>query len=176
MMDRICVLWLTLAIVAGPVAAPARAAAQCRLCDTASAEVEADIAAPPPIQLEVEASLDFDRLVLTGPAGGTASLNPNGSRSVSGSITELTSRAMVGSAVIRGEPGRIVRISLPSRIDMYGLNGNRISIEAVESDLPASAQLDSSGSLSFRFGGRLQIIGDADGDYRGDVPITVEYL
>jgi len=175
MMDRICVLWLTLAIVAGPVAAPARAAAQCRLCDEATGAVEADVA-PPPIQLEVEASLDFDRLVLTGPAGGTASLNPNGSRSVSGSITELTSRAMVGSAVIRGEPGRIVRISLPSRIDMYGLNGNRISIEAVESDLPASAQLDSSGSLSFRFGGRLQIIGDADGDYRGDVPITVEYL
>ena len=59
---------------------------------------------------------------------------------------------------------------------MYGLGGNRISIDGIESDLPASARLDSSGSLSFRFGGRLQIIGDADGDYRGDVPITVEYL
>jgi hypothetical protein len=82
---------------------------------------------------------------------------------------------MVGSAVIRGEPGRMVRISLPSRIDMHGLNGSRISIDGIESDVPASARLDSSGSLSFRFGGRLQIVGDADGDYRGDVPITVEY-
>jgi hypothetical protein len=37
------------------------------------------------------------------------------------------------------------------------------------------ARLDSAGSLSFRFGGRLTISGDAEGDYRGDVPITVEY-
>jgi Domain of unknown function (DUF4402) len=174
MMDRIRVLFVTLAFVAGPVAAPARAAAQCRLCTNPT--VEADAETGKPIELEVEASLNFDRLVLTGPDGGTASLAPDGSRTVSGAITELSSRAMVGSAVIRGEPGRMVRISLPSRIDMYGLNGNRISIDGIESDLPASARLDSSGSLSFRFGGRLRIVGDADGDYRGDVPITVEYL
>ncbi len=176
MMDRTCVLLASLALVAGSVAAPPRAAAQCRLCDNATTAAEADVTAAPAIQLEVEASLDFDRLVLTGPSGGTASLTADGSRSVSGSITELTSRAMVGSAVIRGEPGRMVRISLPSRIEMHGLNGNLISIDGIESDLPASARLDSSGSLSFRFGGRLQIVGDADGDYRGNVPITVEYL
>jgi hypothetical protein len=174
MMDRIRVLFVMLAFAAGPVAAPTRAAAQCRLCTNPT--LEADTEAGSPIEIEVEASLNFDRLVLTGPDGGTASLAPDGSRSVSGAITELSSRAMVGSAVIRGEPGRMVRISLPSRIDMYGLNGNRISIDGIESDLPASARLDSSGSLSFRFGGRLQIVGDADGDYRGDVPITVEYL
>jgi hypothetical protein len=29
--------------------------------------------------------------------------------------------------------------------------------------------------LSFRFGGRVRITGNADGDYRGDLPITVEY-
>jgi len=176
MMDRTCVLLAGLALVAGPVAAPRGAAAQCRLCDTPTTGAAADVAASQPIRLEVEASLDFDRLVQTGPGGGTASLTVDGSRSVSGSITDLTSRAMVGSAVIRGEPGRMVRIALPSRIDMYGLNGNRISIDGIESDLPASARLDSSGSLSFRFGGRLQILGDAEGDYRGDVPITVEYL
>ena len=33
----------------------------------------------------------------------------------------------------------------------------------------------SAGNLTFRFGGRVQISGDADGDYRGDLPITVEY-
>jgi hypothetical protein len=172
MMDRTCVLLAMLMLAA----APERAAAQCRLCDTPTTGVEVEAAAAAPVRLEVEASLDFDRLVLIGPSGGTASLTPDGSRSVSGSVTELTSRAMVGSAVIRGEPGRMVRISLPSRIDMHGLGGNSISIDGIESDLPASARLDSSGALSFRFGGRLQIIGDADGDYRGDVPITVEYL
>ena len=174
MLDRICVLWGLLALVASPVAAPTRAAAQCRLCDNPT--VDAETAAASPIRLEVEASLNFDRLVLTGTGGGTAHLAADGTRSVSGSITELTSRAMVGSAIIRGEPGRMVRIDLPTRIDMYGLNGGRITIERLESDLPASARLDSSGSLSFRFGGRLQIVGDADGDYRGDVAITVEYL
>lgn len=171
MLDRTCVLLAVLML-----AASGRAAAQCRLCDEPTSGIEVDTTATSPVQLEVEASLNFDRLVLTGPNGGTASLTPDGSRSVSGSISGLTSRAMVGSAVIRGEPGRMVRIALPSRIDMYGLGGNRISIDGIVSDLPASARLDSSGSLSFRFGGRLQILGDADGDYRGDVPITVEYL
>lgn len=176
MMDRTCVLLGLLALAAGPAAAPSLAAAQCRLCDTPVIEREADAARTPSIRLEVEASLDFDRLIVTGPNGGTASLTADGTRSVSGSVTELTSRAMVGSAIIRGEPGRTVRISLPPRIDMHGLSGNRISIDAIESDLPASARLDSNGSLSFRFGGRLEIVGDAEGDYRGDVPITVEYL
>ena len=176
MLDRICVLLVALACLAGSVAAPSGAAAQCRLCDNPVSESEADAAAAQPVRLEVEASLDFDRLVLTGADGGTASLTADGSRSVSGSVSELTSRAMVGSAVIRGEPGRMVRIALPSRIDLYGLNGNRISIDDIQSDLPVSARLDSSGSLGFRFGGRLRIVGDAEGDYRGDVPITVEYL
>jgi len=36
--------------------------------------------------------------------------------------------------------------------------------------------LDGAGNLSFRFGGRLRINGDADGGYRGDVPITVDYM
>jgi hypothetical protein len=172
MMDRTCVL-LALLMHA---AAPQPAAAQCRLCDAPMTGADGAIETASPVRLEVEASLDFDRLIVTGPDGGTASLAPDGSRSVSGSVTELTSRAMVGSAIVRGEPGRTVRISLPSRIDMHGLGGNAISIDGIESDLPASARLDSNGSLSFRFGGRLQIIGEAEGDYRGDVPITVEYL
>jgi len=45
----------------------------------------------------------------------------------------------------------------------------------VVSDLPAIPHLDSAGNLSFRFGGRVRITGDADGAYRGELPITVEY-
>lgn len=176
MMGRNCVLWLMLAMIVGPVAVPAPAAAQCRLCDIPTTAAEPANAPDSPMRLEIEASLDFDRLVLTGPDGGTASLTATGSRSVTGSVSELSSRAMVGSAVIRGEPGRMVRIDLPSRIEMFGLSGSQIIIEDIASDLPASARLDSAGTLTFRFGGRLKILGDAEGDYRGDVPITVEYL
>jgi hypothetical protein len=83
---------------------------------------------------------------------------------------------MVGSAVVRGEAGRAVRIELPRRIELHSLSGARIGIEDIVSDLPSAPRLDSAGSLSFRFGGRLSISDDAEGEYRGDVPITVEYL
>jgi hypothetical protein len=83
---------------------------------------------------------------------------------------------MVGRAVVRGEPGRAVRIDLPARIELHSIGGGRIAIDGIISDLPGAPQLDSNGNLSFRFGGRLRVVGDAEGDYRGDVPITVEYL
>lgn len=83
---------------------------------------------------------------------------------------------MVGQAVVRGEAGRAVRVELPQRIALYSVSGGRIGIDDLVSDLPAMPRLDSSGRLSFRFGGRLNVTGDAEGQYRGDVPITVEYL
>jgi hypothetical protein len=151
------------------------AAAQCRLCDTPTTTRE-ERSGHGPISLEIETSLDFDRLILLGNGVGSATLLPDGSRSVSGVISDISGRAMVGSAVIRGEAGRPVRVELPRRIELYSVSGARITIEEIVSDLPSVARLDSAGSLSFRFGGRLTISGDAEGDYRGDVPITVEYL
>jgi len=82
---------------------------------------------------------------------------------------------MVGTAIVRGEPNRVVRVELPHRIDLYSLSGGRITFDSVVSDLPALPKLDSAGRLTFRFGGRLQVTGDADGDYRGELPIIVEY-
>jgi len=156
-------------------ASPVPAVAQCRLCEkpVTTREAQGEDAA---ISLDIETRLDFDRLILLGQGEGTATLLPNGTRTVSGAISEMSGRAMVGSAVVRGEPGRTVRVDLPNRIDLYSLSGGRISLEDVVSDLSAAPRLDGSGSLSFRFGGRLRISGDADGDYRGDVPITVEYM
>jgi hypothetical protein len=69
-----------------------------------------------------------------------------------------------------------VRIELPRRILLHSINGGQISVDDVASDLPSIPRLDGSGTLSFRFGGRLTVSGDADGEYRGDLPITVEYL
>ena len=76
---------------------------------------------------------------------------------------------------MHGAPDRIVRVELPRRIDLYSVSGGRITLDDVVSDLPSLPRLDSAGNLTFRFGGRVQISGDADGDYRGDLPITVEY-
>ena len=164
-----------LALAAGMSVLAGPAGAQCRLCSSPTT-VREDASADGPIRLEIETSLDFDRLVMLGSGEGSATLLPNGQRSVSGMVENLSGRAMVGSALIHGEAGRSVRVELPARIELYSLSGARITIEDIVSDLPSGAKLDSAGALAFRFGGRLQISGDAEGEYRGDVPITVEYL
>jgi len=83
---------------------------------------------------------------------------------------------MVGSVIVRGEPGRLVRIGFPDSILLHGLTGNSIRVRALTSDLPSAARLDSRGNLQFRFGGALEISGAVEGDYRGEIPITVDYL
>lgn len=155
--------------------APGPAPAQCRLCSTPTT-VPDQVDESGRIQLEVAAILDFDRLILLGAGTGAATLLPNGERSASGTIATLSARAMVGSVTVRGEPGRTLRVDLPSRIDLYSLSGSAIAVEELETDLPSLPRLDPAGNLTFRFGGRLTISGDADGEYRGDVPINVEYL
>jgi uncharacterized protein DUF4402 len=156
------------------VAAPRPATGQCRLCDAPTTTVEK----PDPqdeIRLEIESSLDFDRLVLLGDGDGVAVVRPDGTRSAEGTVAGIGPRAMVGSATVHGAAGRAVRVELPGRIALYSLGGGRISVDDLVSDLPALPRLDAAGQLSFRFGGRVHVTGDSDGDYRGDLPITVEY-
>lgn len=154
--------------VAQPVGAP------CRLCTSAEPEKSDRPAAP--VRLEVEASLNFDRLILGGPGTGSAELSPGGARLAQGSVQAIGARAMAGLVVVRGEPGRQVRIDLPRSIELRSHNGGSLQLESIESDLPPVAILDSSGRLRFRFGGVLRISGEADGDYRGDIRVNVEYL
>ena len=154
---------------------PVPASAQCRLCETPTTELPGD-GDGPALQIELQTTLDFDRLVLLGEGQGAATLLPTGQRSASGAVATVSARAMVGSVSVRGAPGRAVRIELPPRIELHSSGGGRIAIEAIETDLPSLPRLDAAGNLSFRFGGRLDVRGDAEGDYRGDVPITVEYL
>jgi len=162
-------VWLA-AVLAGA----SGAAAQCRLCDGQKSIFDDDKAAP--IELEVESSLKFDRLVLLGTGEGTAILKPDGTRVVSGGLLGFNGTALVGSAVVRGEPGRLIRIELPRLIELYSLSGAQLAIDEIATDLPSAPRLDSNGRLSFRFGGRLQVKGEADGDYRGDLLITADYL
>ncbi|WP_169738080.1 DUF4402 domain-containing protein [Sphingomonas astaxanthinifaciens] len=150
-------------------------AAPCRLCGEGDTLTAPDEKAGP-VALEVQTSLDFDRVILTGTAGGTAHVGPDGSRSTSGALAPMTGRAMNGDVVIRGEPNRQVRVELPRRIELYGFSGGMLTITAITSDLPAFPRLDAEGRLRIRFGGELYVSGDAEGTYRGDVPITVDYL
>ena len=56
------------------------------------------------------------------------------------------------------------------------MSGGRITIDEMVTDLSGAPKLDSAGNLRFRFGGRIRLSGSNDGDFRGDLPLTVEYL
>ena len=167
-------LALVLAAFAAAAATAWPADAQCRLCEKPTT-AQPDSAGGDDVRLEIETSLNFDRLILFGEGQGAAVIRPDGSSAAEGAVTDISPRAMVGTAVVHGQPGKAVRIELPNRIELYSLSGGRISFEDVTSDLPSLPRLDSVGNLTFRFGGRVRITGDADGEYRGDLPITVEY-
>ena len=175
MVGRALLLRLSIAAALPALAGSVPAAAQCRLCDTPTTARD-EAAAGQDIRLEIETSLNFDRLILFGSGAGTALIRPDGSTSAQGAVTDVGPRAMVGTAVVHGQPGRAVRIELPRRILLHSISGGEISFDDVVSDLPSVPRLDDAGSLTFRFGGRLTVTGDADGEYRGDLPITVEYL
>ena len=174
MVARAALLAFGVAAAALLSAAPS-ARAQCRLCETPTTAPSQD-GAGGKIDLQIEASLDFGRLIVSGAGEGTATLLPDGTSQVSGSVEAMSMRAMVGEASVRGEPGRMVRIDLPARIELHSMSGGRITIDELVTDLPGAPRLDSAGNLRFRFGGRIRLSGSTDGDFRGDLPITVEYL
>lgn len=177
MTGRTHVLFILALIGAMGLAAPALpqdVTAPCSLCAPAASKPEEKPAAP--VRLDVEVDLDFDRLVLAGGGEGSAELGPDGVRNVTGSITAISARAMVGEVVIRGEPGRYVRIDLPRRIELQGYSSGVIRLESLRSDLPQMPRLDGNGRLRFRVGGVLHLTGDVSGEFRGDVTIDVDYL
>lgn len=165
---------LLLAALAVAAIGSSPAAGQCRLCDKPTTNLSQSPDGDG-IQLEIESSLDFGRLILAGDGLGAAVIRPDGSSAAQGALAGVSARAMVGTASIHGTAGRAVRVELPHRIDLYSVGGGRITLDDVVSDLPSLPRLDSAGNLKFRFGGRVTVTGDSDGAYRGDMPITVEY-
>jgi hypothetical protein len=165
------------ALITGLACAVATSGAtgQCRLCSTPST-VRTDAQGSDKIALDVQTSLNFDKLVVDGSGAGTVTIRPDGSTQSGGAVAGVSPRAMVGTVMLHGQPGRAIRVELPSRIVLHSLSGGEITFDDMVSDLPSIPRLDSTGSLTFRFGGRLRISGDADGQYRGDLPITAEYL
>src|SRR5688572_8138767 len=103
MIARTALLAIAIATAAWLSAAP-DARAQCRLCEKPTTAPPAE-AQEDPIELQVEAGLNFDRLVVMDSGEGSATLLPDGTRQVSGSVEAISGRAMVGEARVRGEPG-----------------------------------------------------------------------
>jgi hypothetical protein len=162
------------ALAAFCLSAPGLAGAQCRLCEQPAPGSQA-LGTGADIELEVETSLDFDRMIVSTEGTGAATIRPDGSTGVEGAVVELGPRASVGTVLVHGEPNRIVRIDVPRRIDLFSAGGGHVTLDDVTIDVPTISHLDAAGRMSFRFGGRIILYGDSDGPYRGDLPITVEY-
>ena len=165
------VLMLAAGTAAAAISWPAKA--QCRLCDTPTTAPAQDTTNDD-VRLEIDTDLDFDRLIVGDQGGGDATLRPDGSAFATGSI-DMGARARVATVIVHGQPGRALRIDVPRRIDLYSLEGSRLTFDEVVTDAPDLPKLDLAGNLTFHIGGRLRFMGGEDGDYRGDLPITVEY-
>ena len=168
-------------LAATALAVPGRSSAQdsiavpCRLC-TASGDDRPNAPATAPLRLEVETRLDFDKVVFDGKGSALVALSPGGVARLTGAATAAGARAMPGSVLVRGEPGRAVTIELPARVQLFGAGSSALLIDSLVTDLPAFPRIGDDGTLSFRFGGDLRLSGDSDGIYHGTVDITVEYL
>ena len=142
---------LLLALVAAGLAAPGRAqvAAPCRLCSADSGFP--DLLRPAtPLRLEVQSRLEFDKIIFGGLGEAQFALSPGGSATMSGATTATGAHAMPGGVLIRGEPGRAVRIDLPRQVDLFGGGSGSIRIERLVSDLPDFPRIGDDGTLSFR--------------------------
>lgn len=158
---------------------PATAYAQCRLCaapsepQTATSGVKKD---EKPLRIEITADLNFSRLALLNRAGGEVSIDPlSGARRISGAISGLGGMYLNGEGRLEGEPGRYVRVHLPDRIVLSAPNGSTAELVKLDTNLPAQAQLDRDGKLTFNFGGKLRVTGNSGGQFRGRIAITADY-
>lgn len=156
------------------LAAPA-AHAQCSLCAGGRAPAEADAPARP-LSIDVETGIDFSRVAIASPAGGTVEVDAaSGQRRVSGGLVDLGGLGLTGTVRLTGEPGRGVRISLPDRIVLTAPDGATAEVHDIVTDLPPAPRLGPDGRLHFAFGGRLRMQGHAAGSFRGRIPIVADY-
>jgi len=162
------VLPLILALV---LAVPVAAQSDCRLCynDTAKPGER-------PLALEIFADLNFAKLAMTGREGGSAEVDAaSGSKRTGGAVVNLGGMAITGRGRVTGEPLREVRIDLPQRVPMTAPDGGTAELTDFSTDLPSRPTLDANGELSFSFGARLVMRNAGGGNYRGRIPITVDY-
>ncbi|MCB2087637.1 MAG: DUF4402 domain-containing protein [Sphingomonadaceae bacterium] len=126
--------------------------------------------------LQIETDIDFGRLVTFGSGPGTVVIDlQTGTRVVTGGLDELGGLPMAGRAVITGRPMSVVRVTFPNSITMTDIAGNSATLRDFTTDLPALPVLDTSGTLTFNFSGRLVADRVQGGDYRGRIPISVAY-
>ncbi|MEY4269039.1 MAG: hypothetical protein RLZZ58_255 [Pseudomonadota bacterium] len=159
----------------GAVGAASPAAAQCQLCPPEARSGETASASFRPLRITITANLDFSR-VAAGDGGGAVSIDPvSGTRDLSGDIVDLGGMMLGGEVTVTGEPGQLVHVDIPRDIILESDDGRTARVTDLGTSLSPAPRLGPDGVLTFRFGGRLNVGRDDDGNYRGRIPINVEY-
>jgi Domain of unknown function (DUF4402) len=149
----------------------------CLLCTAApDSKAQESLEQDAPLSIDITTKLDFSRAALSGAGGGQIEVDPdNGTRRVNGGIVDLGGSTLAGTAVVRGQPGRSVRIDMPTTARMTSSSGGVVEIAGLRTSLTGRSRLDQQGRLDFSFGGKLIVRGNATGTFRARIPITVQY-
>lgn len=148
----------------------------CRLCKPGATGEQLTSVREIPLSIEITTKLDFSRAALSGSGGGEIDVDPqSGSRRVDGGMVDLGGSALAGAAIVKGEPGRPVRIDMPANARMTSSTGGVVEITGLRTSLTGNPRLDQTGRLEFSFGGRVVVRGNSAGTFRARIPITAQY-
>lgn len=129
-----------------------------------------------PLSITIESGISAGRLGLTGRKDGNAAIDPQtGAKQVGSNMIDLGGLTYQGKATVTGQPLRPVRIELPQSVVLYSRNGAEAELRDFRTDLPGVALLDADGRLQFNFGATITSKDGQGGNFRGRIPIRVEY-
>jgi hypothetical protein len=129
-----------------------------------------------PLSITIESGIQVGRLALTGRDDGNAVIDPQtGAKQVGPNMVDLGGLAFQGKATITGQPLKPVRIDMPRSVLLRSASGAQAELSDFRTDLPPVAMLDANGQLEFNFGATITSKGAQGGDFRGRIPIRVEY-
>ncbi len=128
-----------------------------------------------PLSIDITTKLNFSRAALTGKGAGQIKIDPQSGSSMQGGIVALGGYAAAGTVMLKGTPGRSVRIDMPRTVRMTSASGGTIEIINFRTSLGPAPRLDMAGQLTFSFGGDLVVTGNLAGKFRGRIPITAQY-
>jgi len=163
----------TLAAALVAVSAPARVWADDGLADPFAAPMANG---ERPLSITIESGLQVGRVGLTGKTDGNAAIDPQtGAKAVGPNMIDLGGLSFQGKATVTGAPLKPVRIELPQSVLLHSPSGAEAELSDFRTDLPPVAVLNAQGVLEFSFGATLSSKGAQGGDFRGRIPIRVDY-
>lgn len=143
----------------------------CKLCEEAR-----DVQERTPIAIDIESGLNFSRMALLSRGDGEAEIDPlNGRKRTDNNLVDLDGVAFSGRARVVGEPFQPIRVDLPRSVMLVSPGGAEAELTDFVTDLPEMPVLGADGTLEFTFGGKLRTRSGGSGNFRGRIPIRVDY-